>query len=413
MEQSELLVLYNFIAYLTTFLVVYKIKGNSLGIYLLLLYTICSLSSVLYVTNPSYKGFTLEADMYWQPFVYLYLCLMILLWPSFNIRADNIDISLSEMQIQRIDYIVNIVIFMQLVCFILLLPDILRVLKSSDLAASRDLVYGGADKSPITLLYNYKLTKYFDLIVIGLKPYILLLGFYVAFINKSLGGKGCFFFWLSLTYSVMRSLVIVSRGEIVFLLLYLFFIILLFKKSINPQIYQKLVLFSAVAVGIFVPFFWAVSVSRFDDLASFFLFRYAGESMCNFNGNLFYQLKGTIDLNIYFPLFAIGQNFAFSTTLEKWDLIMKQSGVSGQYFYTIIGGFLFCFGKVGTVLLCCLINRCYSLVTSFRFDSLSKILPLCLLSDMMIKGIFLFPLQGLTGNIEIVSLFVLMILLRK
>ena len=413
MEQSELLVLYNFIAYLTTFLVVYKIRGNSLGIYLLLLYTICSLSSILYVTNPLYKGFTLEADMSWQPFVYLYLCLMILLWPSFNIRADNIDISLSNMQIKRIDYIVNIVIFMQLVCFVLLLPDILRVLKSSDLAASRELVYGGADESPITLLYNNKITKYFDLIVIGLKPYILLLGFYVAFINKNLRKKGHFFFWLTLTYSVMRSLVIVSRGEIVFLLLYLFFIILLFKKSINPQIYKKLVLFSAVAVGFFIPFFWAISVSRFDDLASFFLFRYAGESMCNFNGNLFDQLKGTIDFNIYFPLFAIGQNYAFSNTLEKWDLIMKQSGVSGQYFYTIIGGFLFCFGKVGTILLCCLINRCYSLVTSFRFSSLSKILPLCLLSDMMIKGIFLFPLQGLTGNLEIVSLFVLMILLRK
>lgn len=413
MEQSELFVLYNFIAYLTTFLVLYKIKGNSLGAYLLLLYTICSLSSVLYVTNPLYKGFTLEADMSWQPFVYLYLCLMILLWPSFRIRADNIDISLSKMQIKRMDYIVNTVVFMQLVCFILLLPDILRVFKSSDLAASRELVYGGEDESPITLLYNYKITKYFDLIIIGLKPYILLLGFYVAFINKILGKKGRFFFWLSLTYSVMRSLVIVSRGEIVFLLLYLFFIILLFKKSINPQIFKKLVLFSAVAVGIFIPFFWAVSVSRFDDLANFFLFRYAGESMCNFNGNLFDQLKGTIDFNIYFPLFAIGQNFAFSNTLEKWDLIMKQSGVSGQYFYTIIGGFLFCFGKVGTVLLCCLINRCYSLVTSFRFDSLSKILPLCLLSDMMIKGIFLFPLQGLPGNLEIVCLFVLMILLRK
>ncbi len=413
MDQSELFVLYNFIAYFVTFLIIYRIKGKSLGVYLLLLYTICSLSSVLYVTNPLYKGFTLETDMSLQPFIYLYLCLMILLWPSFRLKADNIDISLSKQQTKRTGYIANVVIFMQLVCLLLLLPDIFRVFKSTDLGASREMVYGGADESPITLLYNYKITKYFDLIVIGLKPYILLLGFYAAFINKNLRKKGRFFFWLTLMYSVMRSLVIVSRGEIVFLLLYLFFVILLFKKSINPQIYKKLVLFSTIAVGIFIPFFWAVSVSRFDDLANFFLFRYAGESMCNFNGNLFDQLKGTIDFNIYFPLFAIGQNFAFSNTLEKWDLIMKQSGVSGQYFYTIIGGFLFCFGKVGTVLFCCLINRCYSLVTSFRFNSLSKILPLCLLSDMMIKGIFLFPLQGLTGNIEIVSLFVLMILLRK
>ena len=57
MDQSELFVLYNFIAYFVTFLIIYRIKGKSLGVYLLLLYTICSLSSVLYVTNPLYKGF--------------------------------------------------------------------------------------------------------------------------------------------------------------------------------------------------------------------------------------------------------------------------------------------------------------------------------------------------------------------
>lgn len=413
MNQNEILVIGNFLLYFVFTLYIYNKRGLSIGVYLLILYAISSLSSIFYVMNPLYKGFVLASDMTIEPYLFLFINLALLLYPVCSIKPIRIRFNITANQQKKIIFLVNIIIFMQIVCLLLIIPDLMRTFNKNDLAASREIVYGGDDERSITLLYDYKITKYFDLILGGVKPYIIFISFYIAFINKIIGKKGLLLFVITILYAVIRSSVIVSRGELVFLILYLIFTLLIFKKQLNEKILKKITMYGVMGLAIFIPFFWAVSVSRFGDLAEFYIFRYAGESMCNFNGNMYEKLTGTIDFNIYFPLFAIGQNFAFTNTLDKWELIMKQSGVSGQFFYTIIGGFMFCFGKIGTLISCFIINRGYNKVAHLKFNSLLHILPLCLFSDMMIRGIFFFPLQGIDGNVEIIMLFILMLYLKK
>lgn len=413
MSQNLYLTIGNFLLYVMFFFYAYKKKGISIGLYFILLYCLCALSSILMVKNPYYEDFSMSTELYFEPYIYLFVCLGLILYPTCNIKYSRIFINVNKSNFNKVHLFVNVLLVIQLVCILLIIPDVITALSRTDLAESRQLVYGGETETPFTLIYRYKLTKWFCVLLDAIKPYTIFISFYLAFINKVFKKKGFVFFLTSVGFSLLRSLVIVSRGEIVFLLLYLFFILLFFKQELNPKIFKRLALSSIVAVSVFIPFYWAVSVSRFGDLANFHLFRYAGESMCNFNGNMFYDLKKTLDFNVYFPLLSLGQGSAFDNTLEKWNIIELQTGVSGQFFYTIIGGLLFCFGKILTPVICFVLNRIYIRVSNWSFTSLSSIIPLCFYADIMIRGIFLFPIQGISGNLEIVFLFILMYYFKK
>lgn len=403
----------NFAFYVLFAFIVYKIKGISIGLYLIVLYCICALSSIFMVNNPYYRDFSLATKLYWEPYIFLFVCLALIIYPLCNIKQSDINLNINNLNRDKVTFFVNILIIVQIVCIILIIPDVITSLSSNDFAATRELVYGGGDKSPFTIIYRYKITRWFCVLLEAIKPYTIFISFYLAFVERSLKKKGFVFFITSVSFSLLRSFVIVSRGEIVFLLLYLFFVLFFFKKEINPKLFKWLAFCGIIAILIFIPFYWSISVSRFGDLANFHLFRYAGESMCNFNGNMYFDLKNTLDLNVYFPILTLGQGVVANTALDKWDIIELQTGVSGQFFYTIIGGFLFCFGKPLTLLICILFNRVYTKISKWHFSTLSSIIPICFIGDIMIRGIFLFPLQGISGNLEILFIFILMYYFRK
>jgi oligosaccharide repeat unit polymerase len=181
---------------------------------------------------------------------------------------------------------------------------------------------------------------------------------------------------------------------------------------------RKLFVRSAIILLIpFLMFFNAVSTARFGDSSTDSLYRYGGESMINFNGNLYPHLQGTTNGEAYFTLLTRifnRDNIAYNTAEEKWDWMERKTGVRSQFFYTFVGAFLFEFGKTGTLLLAVLffLTALYVFRVNFK-TSMSQLLICSIIMYMFIGGVFVFNLQGSTGNLTIFLTIFLMLYFKK
>ena len=116
--------------------------------------------------------------------------------------------------------------------------------------------------------------------------------------------------------------------------------------------YQRVVKVVLIVFFVSVAFrLVAMSTARFTDNASLFYYKYAGEAMVNFNGLLFNHIRGSTDGMAYFwyiPQTLGIMDVPFKDLLMKWSYMESKTGVSGQFFYTIVGALIFEFGKILT-----------------------------------------------------------------
>lgn len=146
----------------------------------------------------------------------------------------------------------------------------------------------------------------------------------------------------------------------------------------------------------------------------FYMYKYLGEPMNNFNGILFNNVTGTTNGRAYFSLlyrYFMGESY-YTTAYEKWNMILKYTGVRGDIFYTWVGGLIFEFGKAAPVILAIIFNRMVTNIARMKQFYIGDIILVVFFLNFYIRGIFLFPTQNFEGFFMILYVIIFYFLFR-
>ncbi|WP_183308203.1 O-antigen polymerase [Dysgonomonas hofstadii] len=412
MTGNTILIL-NASVYTLTLLIYYiRSKSFNVGVFLLLLYSVAAWSSVLYYNHKlfiysySYSSITVE------PFIYLYVVLMLFLYPFLKFKTNEI-LKIEAPNKRKMLLLIKILTILQLFIILIQLPNVADIITSANWGELRNSQY---DLEYKFWFSSIPIVSRFYGLVAGILPISIVLSFYFYFIDTYKNKWQSWFFYSTIIVVVLNQIVVAGRGSLLLFIVYIFSVFLLFYKKIPERKRKLIIKLSVVPIAIFIVFFVSVSQSRFGDAVSFETYRYAGESMINFNGKLYYELKDSTNGNAYFVLLTniFDRDNAFKTVIEKWNYIENITGVDAHYFYTFIGAFLLEFGKIITFLIAiifCIISSW--VLRKNKTTTLPIILYYSIWGYMFSSGIFFFNLQNATGNFTIILLIFLMFYLKN
>lgn len=406
---SEIILIGNICIYVLTLAYSIKYKKSKLGIYLLLLFTFVAFFGYMFFIQPGFWNTVHGSYMTIPPFVFLYFCLMLLIKPILEWKGNKAGLKLYKWNHCNISLYLNIAICIYLFLILINFPDLLHNM-TGDLAANRENVYGETGRNIRThFLINNALYINIDIFMRSTSYYSIILTGYLILFCQKYKKKATILLLVNFIYQLETGIILVSRGPILCLILSCIFIYLIYYKYIGKKIKKWVIIGAAGLAPIAIAYSTMISDARFDnDIAQLFLYKYLGESMINFNGLMFDHLKGTTDGTAYFTFFIRPFHYLkYLNGYAKWEYIESLTGVSGQYFYTVIGGLLFEFGKCLTVIIC--IGCFYLQKTKYAIKNNVVTLPqlfiLIFFAKQLIFGVWLFNLQGPDGGYEIIGLF--------
>ena len=185
----------------------------------------------------------------------------------------------------------------------------------------------------------------------------------------------------------------VSRGIMVSYIIYITIILFFIRDYISIKAKRVILLYCIPFAFITFTFFWAISVSRFGDLANYMIYKYAGEAMINFGGILFDDIKGYTYGRGYL-LLPIYRDYI--TCEEKWEFIESITKVRVSIFYTYIGELLVEFGHWGAVIAGFFITFIQKQIYSKPF-TMASMFVLYFFVYAFSYGLFIFSIQGFQG----------------
>jgi oligosaccharide repeat unit polymerase len=391
-----------------------KSKTFNVGALLLSLYTFSAWSSVLFYNHKLFRYTYSFSAMKIEPFIYLYIVLMLFLYPFLKFKSNEIH-KIETPNKTKLLFLIKVITILQIFSILIQIPSLNNLIKNVDFGDLRNSQYDMEFKfwfSRIALI-----SRTYGL-VCGLLPISIVLSLYLYLTNtfRKSNWISLFFYSTILTVAV-NQLVVAGRGVLLMFIIFIFSVFLLLNNLILKTKKKIFVKLSIIPLAFFLVFFVVVTQSRFKDMATLSLYRYAGESMINFNGKLYYDLKGTTNGDAYFTLLTRTfdrDNVLYNTVVEKWDYMETRTGVRSQYFYTFIGALMFEFGRIGTFIIALIFSiiGCYVLKRK-RNTTLPVILFYSTWCYMFISGVFVFMYQGATGNFTIVFLIFLMFYLKR
>lgn len=303
----------------------------------------------------------------------------------------------------------------QVLCFIVNLPNITQIANTNtvELAEYRDVVY---ENSNSAITRNPILNR-FSLVYSGLRPICFAISILLMLCYKRHRRLVTLFFITSIVDVIALITLMVSRGLMVGYAIYAIALLVFLREYLSSQVKRIMIVYGIPFAFIAFSAFWAISVSRFGDLANYMIFKYLGEPMINFNGLLFDNLQGHTWGRAYFSTiyrYCFGQPVDFISALEKWDFIEKTTGVRAQYFFTFVGGLMFEFGKIGTAIIALMLNRILANVsahnTAYCFN---RCFVWFLLTYIYSYGVFVVPFQGFEGNLMILYTIIFYFVFKK
>lgn len=397
--------LINALLYTITLILFYRKYNLSVGVIIWLLYTVSSWSSFLFVQQPGYIGTVHDTPQTMLPCLYLYVIFLISMKPFMKLHTIN-RVSLSIGPIAR--YMIIVLILIQTVFVIVDIPTVVRNLSTNTMMLNelRASIYGDEGVSLVT--QNEFLNKFF-LLFSGMR--ILATGLSVVLFFTNVNDRRLVntFALVTLLNNLRQIIVQVGRGEMVLVFLLYACMAYLLKDKISKKTKRRLFAISIPVVIAGGFFFWAISVSRFGSKSGFFIFKYLGEPMNNFNGILFKEIKGTTNGMAYFSLiyrYFFGESNIISAN-DKWNLIKSATGIRGDIFYTWVGGLIIEFGKIAPFIVAFLLNRISQKLISVKEYFIGDIIVLIFFLNFFLRGVFLFPTQNFEGMLMIIYTFLL------
>ncbi|MDR2955365.1 MAG: oligosaccharide repeat unit polymerase [Prevotella sp.] len=416
---SNEILLGNAIVYTLTLLIYYiKSKSFNVGVLLLSLYTAAAWASLGFFNHPWFYFSVSYSHMTIEPFIYLYIALMLFMYSFLKVKSNTIStiVQPSVSKLLPLIKVLTIILIIHTSLILTTLPSLMR----QDLSEIRDsVVYEGEQ----AWFMGYSSLNLIHLFSTGLRPFYIIFAFYTYFVSSNKNRWYWIFFLMTIIWLIASTIFNAARGNLLLSLIFIFSLFILFHKHISEKKKKMLRNIAIISAIPFVMFFIAVSQSRFGaDAITYVNYKYAGENFINFNGLMYHNLKGTTDGNAYFPLLTkifnpADQKYVTAGTTEKWTYIESETNVSGQYFYTFVGGLCFEFGKVGTFFIAILFSvLSYYILCVLRKPkeiSMSQILFYAIGIYLFINGVFVFALQGSSGNLTIIFLILLMIYFRN
>lgn len=402
MEEKYLL-LSNALIYTLTLFIFIKKRKLSVGHIVWGLFTLSAWASYGFVQQPNFIGSVHDNLLTWQPLIYLYIVLLIFFLPLF--KYDKLPYFKRGILIPKFNiwkWVMFFCIGFQILSFFVNLPNIKTILNADTMALAdyRDNVYDGSN----SVMSSIPLLNRFSLVYSGMRTICVASSIFLFLCYKKHRKIVTIFLITSMADVVMQVIIMVSRGIMVSYMIYIVTILVFLRDYISSKAKKIMVLYCIPIVIVAFSAFWAISVSRFGDLANFMMFKYLGEPMVNFDGLLFDNLRGETWGRSYFNViyrYLFGE-IDFMNAEEKWDFMEKVTGVRSQYFYTFVGGIMYEVGKVGTVIVAFILNRILNRVAVLKT-------PYCfnysfiwfLLFYFYTYGLFLFALQDFEGNFMI------------
>lgn len=384
----------NAILYLGAFLLYWrKCKGLSLFSTILSAYVIVAVFGCVII----YQNIVSYQLSIWN-FIYLFVCVMIYIWPFRYARFTSSNIFIKENSGIRL--LLAIYFITGCIALIYSIPRAIVYSQMDDWDAIRNAyykdpdsvkLYGSAFERLIKNIYNY------------LAPFGIVMAVYQFTKKKfnALFSIALLMVWGANAYC--DSTVVASRSVIVFVALNLVLVFLIFYKSI-PDRRKKLIYLIGIGIGVFfVAFLLAVSQSRFKNDAGDSALWYMGQSM-----NVFNQ-----DIMSHMHSFAYGKYF-FKPFLTWFDLdpdldVRALGSTHGVQFMTFVGCFYIDFGPVGTVILGLIMCWLLMKFTHKKQYYLSDIIVMAYFANWYIHGVLV---VGYGQSLGWIMMFVVYFIVR-
>lgn len=391
MKESIFITLVNALAYTFVIPYWYKKHGISIGIFIWLLFVFSSWFTFFFIQQPLYISSIHYGRHTVIPYIYLFVVLYIFISPLCKLRPlKKKELVFEESKFG--DYYMFLMIIIQLASIIIDVPGAIKTFSSSlyNIAATRDQAYEG-----VTSALSWSIPG-----LAQLKGWIQsplnVVNNGLVFVFILFCKKNRFLVWLfsfvTIFQTLMNSVISVSRGELFFIFVFWFLIVLFLYNQISKKVLAYMNIILVFLLMTFVPFVITISTARFGSSSGFFLFKYFGEAMNNFNVLLWDNINGNTWGNAYFGFLS---GHRFENTIEKWEYIERTTKVSGQYFYTFVGGFVLEFGKILPVLIAIMFNRIISkLIIRRRNMNMGVFVLSIIFFDFYLKGAFIFSWQG-------------------
>lgn len=413
---STTVALINALLYSITSIFFYKKKGFSVGLIIWGLFMISSWTTYFFIQQPLYRFSIHNGELTILPFLYLFATLCIIIYPLTNLKPIK-EGAITFTHHSFWKYYMLFVIVVQILSVIINSSAITTALSVTEQTVTDYKDYSYEDTTYIPVQHVPIMMQLNGWLLLALKIFNLGMAFVMYFCYKYERKIVTWYFVSTMLELFSENIIIASRGQ---LLMNVLFCLLMFFLLYNNVTQKQKKYFYAICIAgaaVLVPFVVTITLGRFgDSAANFFLLKYFGEAMNNFNALLFNDIKGSTDGFAYllsFPCQMLGMG-DFKTTMDKWNFIESNTGVSGQYFYTLVGGSIIEFGKIATIIIAIVLNRIFNAVVKNREHyTLNDMIILMYALYYMMQGLFIFPIQGKGGFLQMTALVFILFYFRS
>lgn len=350
-----------FIAFLIADFWSYKRLKGHVFLFLLMVYTVSSFFSVIYVNSDYFKIRRFQQHEFtYFPFVFWMLAFGILCMPL--ISYDRLKLKRIQFSEKLLSYICITGAILSLPALIDLIPQSTNILGGADLASTFSEIHNDDDRSA-----NFSLIGSICYKVLTATYELFLLCFVPALLSPEKKKWRLLALIMVVITIILASLVISSRGPILatiinFVLLYFITLPFLDKKE-KKNITVLLTSVISVPVLCFVIITIARSIiysyNDSDKSLYTFLMSYAGEGFANFNQyliNLKNHTNGDYCFLVLKRLLGINEVDVVDRQF-MYGVLEPKLGVPSMRFYTFMGMFVMDIGFIGTFLFFTFISR--------------------------------------------------------
>lgn len=397
MNNSVIYLIINFLLYIFLVWKSYKLCNNRIGVTTIVIgnWAFAALSSILFFTHPFTASTEYYNEQYFWAFVYFGIINMMMfmsLYAFDNPRTKRHSITIKQ----------NIVLMLIVVVLLYQIPIIIYYFPTVIKNATGDIGSLRNEMAEENITANVPgFVKFLNGHYMSFRNMVNALAFYAFFFVKKKRWLVNVFFVISLLMPFFTSMIYLMRSHILIQTVTIGVYLVIFREYISKSLKRKLIIVGGVLVSLVVLGLVYMSNARFDSLASWMYYKYAGETFVNFSGQLWPDLSGHTWGSAYFTRFVgvIGENF--STLMEKWQYISDITGIDPHIFYGYVGGMAIEFGWFVTFVVYALVAFLfYKKLKRDSSLSLSNLIIVSYIVNLLIYGIYIFPIQG-WGNYEI------------
>lgn len=357
LDNNQILIIFDALAYILTFLYwCIKLRRFNVGLLLLLIMTISHVGCIFYYTVLKDLGL-LEANLKVLPFVYLYLMIIICLYPYLihgGIKIiDDIGLKSSLMCLSVFIILLNIEPFL----------ENLLLLSSSnsdyselyeDMREGELNIYSSVGKKLMSWAHLFRIITpvlFFYFVQKNSRNRLVLFGLGLCIINQ-------FLYWINIG----------ARGGILSQFFILTLCFLLFYRMLPSNIINYIKKYGLLSIIVGLIFFAGITVSRYESGNSNktivgWLLLYSSEGPIRFNTEMWdgqHNTKGDVNLNYFKNMLGMK---TYITYEDRDEYYLAKNGRRIEVFYTYIGDFVSDFDYIGGFLIC----LCLFVITTFLF----------------------------------------------